>query len=229
MTIARQLKTVINPAAFALAGWLIGAIALRAADAPADAAAAPPPPPPPAPSTGTWYIFSPPKDGEVLMTPMREKLLTAVKSINDRSNAEQFNKVKNSPNPFYPKMAPPVEATAPAAGTAPSTAAPTATPQITPEDKLQQVADQLKPSGALIVGPNNRLISIASGDTLALGQSIQVTFPGDSGPTGVILQAVTADNFTLKLGDTTKTFPYYAKENVPHPLSSPTPSQPKKP
>jgi len=223
MTFAHQLKHFFHLTAITLAGLLAMAVSLRAADAPTDAPAAPPPPPPP-PAGGTWYIFSPPKDGVVLSPPMREKLLTAIKTILDRSNPEQFAYVKKSENPFYPKIVPPPAPTAATPGTAPSLVTPI--PQLSPADRLQQLADQLKPSGALI-GGGSRLIFLASGDTLAGGQTIQVTFPGDSGPTVVILQEVLPDSFTLKMGDTVKTFPYVAKESVAHSNSSTTPSQPK--
>ncbi len=156
---------------------------------------------------------------------MREKLLTFIKGFFDRSNPEQVAHLKTVPNPFYPIL-PPVQEPAAAVGGSAATPAVAAPTQISPVEKLQQVADQLKPTGALI-GGQNRLIVFANGNTLAAGQAILVTFPGDSTPTTIVLQEVSSDSFTLKLGDTVKAFPYVAKGNNSRPSSPTTPSQPK--
>jgi len=222
---ARSPKNFYRSLTLAAVGLLAYAT-LSAADSPTDSA---PPPPPPAapPAAGAWYVFSPPKEGVVLTPAMREKMLSAVKSFLDRSNPAQFAHVKEAANPFYPKLPPaPAPVVTTPGATAP--AGPTAVAQVSPADKLQQVADQLKPSGALIFG-QNRLISVASGDTLSMGQTIQVTFPGDGSPTVILLQEVTSDSYSLKLGDTTKSFPYVAKEGVSHPNPPTSPPQPKKP
>jgi hypothetical protein len=214
MNFANLRTNFFRPAAFTAAGLLVAVLNLRAADLPADTAGA----------ASAAAAFSPPKEGEVLSPAMRDKMLMMVKSVLDRTNAAQFAHVRDAPNPFAVNIPPPSEASASAsAGTAP--AAPSSTPQLSSEDKLQQLADQLKPSGALIQG-QNRLIIFANGDTLAVGQAIQVTFPGEPA-IGIVLQEVSADGFTLKLGDTSKAFPFIAKESAsrPNPPST-APSQP---
>lgn len=223
MNFVRMPKISLRPAMLVVAGLFAATVALSAADAPTDSA--PPPAPAPAPpANGSWFVFSPPKDGVVLTPPMREKLFAAIKNFLDRSNAEQLAHLKNSPNPFFPKLPP--QATTPATNNSSSAPAPAPPSQLSFAEKLQQVADQLKPSGALI-GGQSRLIIFANGDTLSVGQAIHVTFPGDSAPTEILLQGVSSDNFTLKLGDTAKTFPYVAKDAVSHSNSTTTTPEPK--
>jgi len=197
---------------------------VSAADAPADASATPAPAPAAAPAAGgSWFVFSPPKDGVVLPPAQREKLLTLSKSFLERDAPDMVAHLKAVPNPYYPKLAPPPEAVTTNTTT---NAAPVPVSVLQDGDKLQQVVDQLKPTGALI-GGSNRLIIFSSGDTLGEGASIQVTFPGDAGPSAVTLQNVSSDSYTLKLRDTVKTFPYAAKSSsASRPPPSTTPSKP---
>jgi len=197
---------------------------LRAADASADAPPAPAPAAAPA-ASGNWYVFSPPKEGVVLATPSREKLLALTKAFMARTSPSQLARVRDASNPFFPKLPPPSESTGP---TGPSTPAAPAIPQVSPVEKLQQVADQIKPTGSLI-GGQSRFIVFANGDTLAVGQSLHVNFPGENTPTEIILQDVSADSFTLKIGDNLKAFPYFAKENAQRSNLNNSSSQPKKP
>ncbi len=219
MKFFRLLGISSHPTTLVVAGLLAAAGALSAADAPTDSAPPPPPPPPP-PSSGSWYVFSPPKDGEVLSLSLREKLLAVIKTFLDRTNSDQLPHLKDAPNPFFPKLPPAPVASAAPASTAASSSTPAAPARLSIADQLQQVADQLKPSGPLIAG-QNRLIILSSGGTLAVGQTILVTFPGESVPVGILLQDVSADTFTLKSGNTSKAFPYVAKESASH-SNSPT-------
>jgi len=155
-----------------VAGWAMAITArLVAADAPADGA--PPAPAPAAPPSGTWYVFSPPKEGEVVPIALRVKLLGVVKTFIERDNPVMLSKLTLVDNPFYLKLPPPAVA---ATSTATGPAEPLTPPRLTDEDKLRQVATALKPTGLIEAG-KVRIITFAARDPIQVGQSFPVPFP----------------------------------------------------
>jgi hypothetical protein len=87
-SILPRFRRLIPGVAAALAAGLILGARLVAADAPAD-------------SAGTWYVFTPPKDGEVVAAGKRAKLLAIAKTFVDRDNPDLLAKLTTATNPFY--------------------------------------------------------------------------------------------------------------------------------
>jgi hypothetical protein len=191
---------------------------LRAADAPADGPA--PAAAPAAAPAGAGYVFSPPKEGEVVALAMRVKLLSVVKTIVERDNPALLAKLTSAENPFYLKLAPPPTPTSSSAATGP--AEPPPPPKLTDEDKLKQVAAALKPTGLIEAG-SIRLVTFASRDAIQVGQSFPVPFPNESAPS--VIQVIDANESSclLKLGDTTYSADFVSNASAT-PASHPAPA-----
>jgi hypothetical protein len=211
-SIPLRLSRLVRWTAASLAvGVLLGA-RLLAADAPADAAAAPATPA--TPPAGTWYVFSPPKEGEVVSSVMRVKLLTVANSFTERDHPDLLTRLTATDDPFYLKLPPPP--TPVAGGTSAANAAPPP-PKLTDEDKLKQVADAVMPTG-LIETASVRLVTFAHRDAVEVGQSFPVPFPNDPAPS--VIQVIDANDTSclLKLGNTT-----FSADFVSNTSASPAP------
>jgi len=218
-----------------VARWLVAVVAmgatlarLAAADEPA---AAPAPAAPAAAATGTWYIFSPPKEDEVLEPQLRVKLLTLAKVFLVRDKPEVLAHLNTAENPFYVKPPPPpstpVANTNSSSSTPAEPAAPTA---LSDEDKLKAVADKLQPTG-MIEGAGKRLVTYAGlgGGTIEVGQSFTATVPPDLATLlNISIVDANENQCVLKLNNITLPVDYYSKPTgASHSPSSTSPSQSK--
>ena len=202
-------------------GALVGA-RLLAADAAAPAAPAATTPPP----AGTWYVFSPPKEGEVVTSALRVKLLTATKTFVERDNPTLLAMLTSADNPFYLKLPPPPAATVSNAATGTATE-PAGPPKVTDDDKLKQVAAAVKPTGMVAAG-NIRLVTFASHETVQVGQSFNVQFPNESTVTTIQVIDANDSSCVFKLGNATLSADYVSNASAtPAPsigaTSTPTP------
>jgi len=216
------------------AGWAIALMRLTAADEPPAATA---PAPAPAASTtpappGTWFVFSPPKDEEVLAPTSRTKLLNLAKSFLVRDNPDLQSRLQKADNPFYVKQPPPPAPVAAGNSTSTSSvgpAQPVVQPKVTDEDRLQTFADKLQPTG-MIEGAGKSLVTYSGigGGTIEVGQPFTVTVPPDTTPVSVVIVDANETSCTLKLNSATLPVIYFAKSaGASHPPSSTSPTQPK--
>jgi hypothetical protein len=190
-SILPRFRRLIPGVAAALAAGLILGARLVAADAPAD-------------SAGTWYVFTPPKDGEVVAAGKRAKLLAIAKTFVDRDNPDLLAKLTTATNPFYLDLpSPPAAAVVGNQGNNQNTpSAPPPPTKLTDSDKLLQIAAAVKPTGMIEVG-SIRLITFAARDPVQVGQSFPVQFPNESSQSEVEVVDCTDNSCVFKLGNAT--------------------------
>lgn len=209
-----------------MAGLAMGALAgvqLQAADATAPAAPAATTPAP----AGTWYVFSPPKEGEVVTSALRVKLLTAAKTFVERDNPTLLAMLTSADNPFYLKLPPPPVATV-SNSTTGASAEPAGPPKLSDDDKLKQVADAVKPTGMVAAG-NIRLVTFAKRDAVQVGQSFNVQFPNESTITTILVVDANDSSCVLKLGNATLSADYVSNASAAPAARPATPAAPAAP
>jgi len=198
---------------------------LSAADEPAPAA----PAAPAAAPVGSWFVFSPPKDDEVLAPQSRIKLLALSKVFLERDKPDLLARLKTADNPFFGKAPPPptpVASNTTNTGSTPTE--PAAPPKMSDEDKLKAVAEKLEPTG-MIEGAGKRLVTLSGGGAIEVGQSFTATVPPDL-TTVLTISIIDANEneCVLKLNGTTLQASYVSKPTgAARPPTSPTSSQPK--
>jgi len=197
---------------------------LAAADEPAAPASGTPAPAP----AGSWFVFSPPKDDEVLPPQSRTKMLSLAKTFMERANPSLLDHLNAADNPFYAKAPPPPTPVAVNTTTSgPTPAEPAAPVQVTDEDKLKAIGEKLQPTGLLESGAT-RLVTLSGGGTLAVGQSFTATVPPENAVLNISLIDANDNECVLKLNSTTLSVSYVSKPvGGSHPPSPTSPSQPK--
>jgi hypothetical protein len=177
---------------FLLSAGLAWPAAGRGADATPTAA------PPAAASTGA-VILAAPQTGEVVNPVDRDRLLAAAGRNLNRADPALEQHLQTFDNPFFLKLPPPPPEIQP---TSPTPAAPEPVAQkLSDTAKLSQLAAVLKPSGTMGMG-NVLVLIFEDRPPLRAGQVMDVTFPGEDGPTHILLLSVSQKSYSLKLNDT---------------------------
>ncbi len=207
----------------------LGTTLARATAADEPAAPAPAPGAPAAAPTGTWYVFSPPKEDEVLDPQSRIKLLNLTKVFLERNKPDLLAHLNSAENPFFAKPPPPPP-TPEVASTTTSNAAssePAAPTKLSDEDRLKAIAEKLQPTG-MIEGAQTRLVTLSSGGTIEVGQSFTANVPPDLTVLNITLVDANENECVLKLNSTTLPVSYVSKPiGASRSPSSNSPPQPK--
>jgi hypothetical protein len=201
-----------------LSGILAASLAAPLAAVGEDAPPASPPPaaaspaPPSVSSSSSIVTLTTAKPDEVVNPLDCDRLLTVAGRELNRADPAFAASLQSSTNPYFLKLSPtPPEVEPSTTGPAPEPAV----TKLTDPEKLAQLADALKASGTM--GMNGVLLLVFEDrPSLRAGQIIDVTFPGEDGPTHILLSKITEKSYTLKLNDTV----------LPVPLHPPSSAEP---
>jgi hypothetical protein len=200
-----------------LSGILVTSLAAPLAVLGDDAPAATPPPaaaapaPPPASSSSSIVTLTAAKTDEVVNPLDCDHLLTVAGRDLNRVDPAFAASLQSSVNPYFLKLPPPPPEVVPSS----TGSTPEPVTKLTDAEKLAQLADALQASGTM--GKNGVLLLVFENrPSLRVGQIIDVTFPGEDGPTHILLSRITEKSYTLKLNDTV----------LPVPLHPPSSAEP---